>query len=151
MKLAEALIQRSDLQKKLEVIKERISSSILVQEGDEPIIDSKELFQEYENILREYEELVIKINKTNSITDFNEEMKISDALVKRDVLLKKKEIYERAINEGSIRQDRYTRSEIKYVPTVDMKKIQGKLDLISKEYRKLDTKIQGLNWTIDLV
>ena len=39
MKLAEALILRSDLQKRLEQIKDRLKKNILIQEGDSPVED----------------------------------------------------------------------------------------------------------------
>ncbi|MBP2025710.1 DIP1984 family protein [Peptoniphilus stercorisuis] len=151
MKLAEALLLRGDYQNKMEQIKERISSNVLIQEGDKPNENPIELIREYEGILKEYEKLVIRINNTNNLTKFNEEISLSEALVKRDVLSKKSRIYKNAVEDASIRQERYTRSEVKYISTINIKEYQNKIDEISKEYRILDTKIQGLNWTIDLI
>lgn len=151
MKLAEALILRGDYQNKMEQIKDRLNSNVLIQEGDNPNEDPIELLNEYESILKKYENLVMRINNTNNQTNFEEEYTLSDALVKRDVLSKKRRIYNSAVEEASIKQDRYTRSEVKYISTIDIKKFQKEIDNISKEYRKLDTKIQGLNWTIDLI
>ena len=151
MKLAEALLVRGDYQNKMEQIKERISSNVLIQEGDKPNENPIELIREYEGILKEYEKLVIRINNTNNLTKFNEEISLSEALVKRDVLSKKSRIYKNAVEDASIRQERYTRSEVKYISTINIKEYQNKIDEISKEYRILDTKIQGLNWTIDLI
>lgn len=151
MKLAEALLLRGDYQNKMEQIKERISSNVLIQEGDKPNENPIELIREYEGILKEYEKLVIRINNTNNLTKFNEEISLSEALVKRDVLSKKSRIYKNAVEDASIRQERYTRSEVKYISTINIKEYQNKIDEISKEYRILDTKIQGLNWTTDLI
>lgn len=151
LKLAEALLLRGDYQNKMEQIKERISSNVLIQEGDKPNENPIELIREYEGILKEYEKLVIRINNTNNLTKFNEEISLSEALVKRDVLSKKSRIYKNAVEDASIRQERYTRSEVKYISTINIKEYQNKIDEISKEYRILDTKIQGLNWTIDLI
>ena len=33
----------------------------------------------------------------------------------------------------------------------NIKEIQKQIDKLSKKYREFDTKIQGLNWTIDLI
>jgi len=52
---------------------------------------------------------------------------------------------------ASVKQDRYSRTEIKYISLVNVKELQKQIDKLSKEFRELDTKIQGLNWTIDLI
>ncbi len=46
MKLAEALLLRSDQQKKLASLKQRINANVLVQEGDEPSEDPNELIKQ---------------------------------------------------------------------------------------------------------
>jgi hypothetical protein len=43
MKLAEALILRADLQKRIEQLKQRILNNVMVQEGDEPAEDPSQL------------------------------------------------------------------------------------------------------------
>lgn len=151
MKLAEALILRSDIQTRMEQIRNRLSSNIKIQEGDTPTEDPKDILKEYDRLLKEYEELVIKINKTNNETIFEKEKTLADVLVERDVLLKKRNMYYYIYEEGSIRQDRYSNQELKYISVVDIKSIQKEIDNLSKIYRELDTKIQGFNWTIDLI
>lgn len=151
MKLAEVLILRSDIQTRMEQIRNRLSSNIKIQEGDTPTEDPKDILKEYDRLLKEYEELVIKINKTNNETIFEKEKTLADVLVERDVLLKKRNMYYYIYEEGSIRQDRYSNQELKYISVVDIKSIQKEIDNLSKIYRELDTKIQGFNWTIDLI
>ena len=41
--------------------------------------------------------------------------------------------------------------EIRIRSTVDVREQQKKLDALSKDLRELDVKIQGLNWTTDLI
>lgn len=151
MKLAEALIKRSDYQIRLEEIKTRLNSNVLVQEGDIPLERPDELIKDYKKTLEEYEKIVIKINKTNNETLLEEGYTLADALTKRDVLLKERAMYQGIVQDESLRQDRYSRSEIKYVVTVDIKDMQKELDKISKKYRELDTLIQSKNWIIDLI
>ena len=55
------------------------------------------------------------------------------------------------LSAASSRVDRYSNNEIKILATIDVAKYQKEIDRLSKEYRELDTKIQGLNWTTDLM
>lgn len=151
MKLAEALILRADLQKRIEQVRNRLGNNILIQEGEEPSEDPESLFQEFMSTQKELTEIIKKINKTNNTTKFNEKWTLSDALVERDALLGKRSMFSSAVDQASERTDRYSRNEIKYISTINVKEYQRQVDKISKEYRELDTKIQGLNWTVDLV
>ena len=46
MKLAEALNQRADLQKRIAQLRERLSNNVKVQEGDQPAENPEDLFKE---------------------------------------------------------------------------------------------------------
>ncbi|KCW30188.1 DIP1984 family protein, partial [Acinetobacter baumannii] len=46
MKLAEALLLRSDQQKKIISLKQRINANVLVQDGDQPSEDPNELLKQ---------------------------------------------------------------------------------------------------------
>lgn len=151
MKLAEALILRSDLQKRLEQLKMRLRNNVLIQEGDSPSEDPNYLLKEFMDIQEELSSLIKRINKTNNSTKFAEDLLLSDALVEREALLERRSILSTIASEASIKQDRYSKTEIKYISIIDVKEIQKEVDRISKEYRELDTKIQGLNWNIDLI
>lgn len=151
MKLAEALILRSDLQKKLEQIRSRLYNNVLTQEGELPSEDPNVLLEEFISSQRDLTSIIKRINKTNNSTPFNEHMMLSDALIERDALLKMRSILSTSAEQASQRQDRYSRTEIKYVSTIDIKEFQKEVDNLSKEHRILDTKIQGLNWNVDLI
>jgi hypothetical protein len=47
-------------------------------------------------------------------------------------------------------QDCSTRTELKYVPTVDVAELRQEIDRLSKAYRELDATIQAENWTVDM-
>lgn len=151
MKLAEALILRADLQKRLAQIKSRLYNNVLVQEGELPSEDPESLLREFKSSQDELTNIIKRINKTNNITPFNDDMMLSDALVERDALLEKRSLFSNAANQASEKQDRYSKTEIKYISTIDIKEFQKEIDRLSKEYRKFDTKIQGLNWNVDLI
>ena len=55
------------------------------------------------------------------------------------------------LNNASSKIDRYSKTEILIKSTVDISEYQKKLDVISKELRQIDEKIQELNWTTELI
>ena len=69
MRLASALTERADLQARLSEIKIRLDCNAKVQEGDEPAEQPAELLEELERTVSRLEELMVKINLTNSRTE----------------------------------------------------------------------------------
>ena len=151
MKLAEALILRADCQKRLQKIKERLIRSAKVQEGEEPPEQPQELIEELNNLINQLADLIQKINRTNSSTVLDDNLSISDALAQRDSIQLKRSIYDSVIQTAASRQDRYGRSEIKYLSTVNIAELQTEADRMARDYRQLDTKIQQANWNTELV
>lgn len=151
MKLAEALIRRADLQKRLEQVRARLYNNVLIQEGERPSEEPTDLLTEFKRLQTELTALIKAINSTNHQTAFNEDWTIADALTERDSLLAQRNLYFQAAERASEKQDRYSRSEIKYLSTIDIKAYQKAANDLAKDYRELDTKIQSLNWTVDLI
>ncbi len=54
MKLAEALANRADLQKRIEQMRGRLQKSALVQEGESPPEDPQKLLEETETLVSEF-------------------------------------------------------------------------------------------------
>ena len=150
MKLAEALNIRADLQKRIAQIRGRLINNAKVQEGEKPAEAPKELFAELETCTAELETLIARINKTNCTTVKNGRS-ITELIAERDVLAQKTGIYRDFLNSASSVVNRTTKSEIKIKPSVDVRVLQKQVDKMSKEYRELDTQIQELNWTTELI
>lgn len=151
MKLAEALILRSDSQKKIQELRFRLRNVIKIQEGEEAAENPSDLFRELNGALEQFESLVQKINKTNSKTEYGEGMTITDALARREKLQLKRSVLSDVMDTASIRFDRSSRTEIKFITTIDVSALQKQIDELAKEHRKLDTRIQELNWTTELI
>jgi len=151
MKLAEALIERAEIHKKNCQLVNRIKSNAKVQEGDLPSEKPEELIDEYENGMARFLELVQRINETNCKTHFDDTRNISDAIALRDCLGAKIRAYREFYEHAVIKMDRYSKNEIKFVSCLDAKELQNQINAMSKEYRELDTKLQGINWTVDLI
>ncbi len=150
MKLATALSERSDLQKKLNEISIRLNNNSKVQEGEEPSESPRELMQELDRVTERLTELITRINLTNSITAHEGE-RITALLARRDCLKNKIHILRGFLDCASNRVSRMTHTEIRIMSTVPVSDLQGELDRLSKELRELDEKIQELNWTTELL
>ncbi len=151
MKLAEALTQRSECQVRMDELKKRIVRNARVQEGEQPGEDPQSLLDEVDRIALRLMELVQTINRTNSHTDFDEGTTIADAIAERDVLGRKRDLLMAVGDAASTRQDRYTKSEVRFVSALPVAKIQRQIDQLAKRYREIDTKIQELNWKTEVV
>ena len=151
MKLAEALILRADYQKRIEQVKKRIILSVKIQEGEKPPEDAENLITELNTLYEQLTELVQKINKTNSLTVFQGGKSLTDVLAERDKYALKRDALTSIVEAASIRQDRYTKSEVKYIRMVDVAEIQRRIDHLAKEYRTLDTQIQEANWKTEVL
>lgn len=150
MKLAEALNLRADLQKRIANLRERLIKNAKVQEGDTPSEEPNMLLNELNDNIIELENIIKSINKTNSSTYIDNES-ISDIIAKRDTLGLKLSILRSFISESANKIERYSNKEIKILSTVNVAEKQKEIDKFSKEYRLIDTKLQGLNWTTDII
>jgi hypothetical protein len=118
MRLAEALAERSDCQKRLEEIRNRLASLVSIQEGEQPAENPSELLAETDRIHERLLELISAINLTNARTAFDKERTISDAIAQRDILGKRRDFLSAVAGSASSRWDRYSKSEVRYVMTV---------------------------------
>lgn len=150
MKLSEALIIRSDLQKRLEQIRTRLIANAKVQEGDKTAENPTEILAELNQTLKDLGDIIKRINLTNcKIKDGN--MTLTELLAERDILSTEIKIKQEFLMAARTKVDRYSNKEIKVFSSVDVKQEQTKLDNLSKQLRELDVKIQALNWQSDLI
>ena len=151
MKLAEALIERADLQRRMEQLKARVLRNAKVQDGDNPAEDPKELLKELETLSLRHEDLVKRINRTNAKTNFENNATIADVIATRDRLKALQNIHNDLAQESTVTQVRFSRSEVKFKSVVDVASVQKKADTFAREYRELDNALQALNWTTELL
>lgn len=151
MKLAEALILRTDSQKRLEQVKHRLLLNAKFQEGESPSEDPKELEIELKHLIKQLKQLIQRVNRTNLLTPFDEQRSLGDALVERDVIGQERKIYSELLDRASVRHDRYSKTEIKFVTSINVKDTQKHVDELSLKFRLMDTRIQELNWLTNLV
>lgn len=150
MKLASALSERTDIQNRISELSARLNNNAKVQDGDKPAEDPIMLMGELDRLFKRLEELMARINLTNSRT-VSDGRTITEILAQRDCLKKKIEITRNFLNTASSKVNRMTRTEIKIVSTVPVAEIQTEIDGLSKQLRIVDEKIQELNWTTELI
>jgi len=151
MKLAEALVLRADVQKRVQQIKARLRQSAIVQEGDQPPEDPQALLTELDALLTQLEDLIIRINQTNMRTAFADGTLLTVALARRDVLDLRLSTIADLAETASNRIDRYGSAEIRKLATVDVAALRRQSDTLARQRRELDTAIQATNWATDLV
>ena len=149
MKLAEALLERADLQKRLAQMGGRLNNNARVQEGEKPTEDPKALLKEQEALTARLETLVAQINLTNSAALIDGQP-LTVWLSRRDARREQLQQLRNFLDAASSLSDRARQSEIKIISTVDVAKLQKELDQKSKALRELDAKIQSSNWITDL-
>ncbi len=150
MKLASALTERADIQKRISELSTRLNNNAKVQEGEKPSEDPKELLGELSKDFARLEELIARINRTNNATKSGN-LTLTDLIAKRDCLKQRISIMRDFLNCSSEKVNRYTKTEIKILSTIPVTELQKEVDSLSKELRETDEKIQELNWTTELL
>lgn len=150
MKLATALSQRADLQRKISELSVRLNNNAKVQEGEEPAEKPEALLEELDDCFVDLEELIRRINHTNNVAKI-ESYTITDLIAKRDCLKERIRIMRDFLNVSSDKVSRFSKSEIKIYSTVPVAELQRQVDNYSKQLRQTVELIQELNWTTDLL
>ncbi len=150
MKLAEALIMRADLQKRLEQLRDRLTANALVQEGEVPAENPESLLEELSRCTQQLEDLIGRINLTNASTEKEGET-LTELLAKREALSQQVSILRSFLDAASRMVVRGSRSEVKIHSTVEVAALRRELDQLSQQLRVLDTTIQASNWLVDLM
>jgi hypothetical protein len=151
MKLAEALLLRADLMKKLASLRERIVANAVVQEGDEPHEDPKELLSEAFGVMDELAELVARIHETNLTAKMPDGRTLTRAIVERSRLESHHALLVASLAGTKKEPDRYGVREIKWVATLKVPKLQKQADDLAKKLRELNAALQETNWKVTLV
>lgn len=150
MKLAEALQERADLNRRIQQLHQRLSNNAIVQEGESPAEDPAELLAELDGCVQNLESLITRINLTNCRT-MVDGVSLTALLARRDALKLKLSAYRDLAYNASQLARRATHTEIKVLSAVSVKDVQAQADALAKDLRQLDNSIQAANWAADLI
>ncbi|OBX23135.1 septicolysin [Bizionia sp. APA-3] len=146
MKLAEALLLRADLMKKIEQLQNRIRPVLIVSDDKLPQEDPIKLLAQLRKARNDLEALIIRINKTNNDTVVEGEGNLMEALAKRDSLKMLSEKLRNIRNAAQINNS----GDSNLKTTIDIKKLQVEMDQTGRAFREIDSKIQEINWLTEL-
>ena len=150
MKLAEALQERADLNRKIEELRRRLANVILVQEGEKPVEDPAALLEELNTALERLEYLMAAINLTNCRTKANG-MTLTALIARKDALMVKLSSYRDLVYSAAQNTNRARGTEIKVKSLLKAGDLQKVADQIAKEVRELDNLLQETNWKTKLI
>lgn len=149
MKLAEALQERADLNKRIEQLHSRLNANAIVQEDVPAAEDPTSLMEELERCLTRLQSLQVSINRTNAATQ-TAQGNLMALLCQRDRMAKQLAILRDVTNSASNIAQRVSRTEIVLRSAIDVQEMHARLDSLSHEYRLLDNCIQAANWATEL-
>ena len=150
MKLAEALMERADLQRRLVKVKQRMQQNALYQEGDAPAESVAELLAEYRRCAERLETLVVAINRSNQQIVLADGMPMLEALARRERLQNEHAMLSALCEAAMPDNSRYSRSELRSLSAVNISEVRKEADKIAQRCRELDIQIQQANWSQDL-
>lgn len=150
MRLAEALMLRSDLQKRFISLRNRVGQNAVVQDGERSHESPQALMEQAEKVLEKLEELVYGINRANARHALPDGRSLTQAVARRDTLRQRHGLLSHAIESAQKAPSRYGMAEIRWVATVNVAELQKKADELSQEIRELNAVIQECNWRVDL-
>ena len=150
MKLAEALQERADLNRKIDELDRRIRQNVLVQQGEKPNEDPNVMFEELKRAVDRLEAVIRQINFSNCKHRVGGKT-LTEIIARKDTLKMLLDAHRNALNAATQSTSRARGTEIKILPYVDVKALRKESDEIAKEIRTLDNALQQANWTFDLI
>lgn len=147
MFLGEALANRSDLQKRLGQVQSAAVNAARFVEGETPEESAAEFLAEARSLVTQLEDLVRRINRTNSFTELEDGFTIADAIARRDALAKRRGVVQAVLNAAQSGNRYRTKDDLKEVTNVDVRALRREVDDLAREYRELDVRLQAANWT----
>lgn len=150
MKLAELLVRRADLQKKIASLRERIKLNVIFQEGSKPSEDAKALIAQASLALTDLRSAVTKINETNIGQKMPDGRSIMEWIAEREGLAQLHALLKEAIEGTNLHRSRYGRQEIIWHTAIDVPALQEQLDSTAQKIRKVNLALQEHNWKVEI-
>ena len=150
MKLAEALQERADLNRRIDELRRRLGNSILVQEGEAPAEDPAALLAELDGAVARLEALMAQINLTNCRTKAGG-LTLTELIAKKDALQLRLSAYRDLVYTAGQSTSRARGTEIRVKAVLKAAELQKQADAMAKELRQIDNLLQETNWKTKLI
>ncbi len=150
MKLAEALILRADMQRKLANINTRIAENVKIKEGDEPAEMPIKLMKEAEELIEKLYNLIAHIHHTNATVRLADGKTLLMTMVERDKLKERYRMINNALKKAKSKPDIHYNYEVKWKKMVNIIALQRQVEETAVKIRNLNVLIQATTWKVDL-
>ena len=143
MVLAEALMARKDLVKKVERIKTLVSNSLITYKDMPAEIDVNAKLSQYISLMRDLEILNTQIDKANSVN--------IEALSKLRILDSKLGFYKK-LSDSLTNDSRmsFRSTEVEMVKNLSITEIEPIIEDLEIQRRDVDKSLQKANWTTEI-
>lgn len=102
-------------------------------------------------MLSTLETLIRRINRTDATVEMGPDGTLTDALARRDVLRLRHSVVTAAAGSGERGYGRQLRSELMMLSALPVAELRGQADVLAREIREVDVRIQRTNWEVDLL
>jgi hypothetical protein len=150
MKLAELLNERKSVKTEIKKLRERLHLAAKMQEGDSKPVESPDALKEtLIGLYRRFSDLIVQINRANMENSI-EGKTLMELIVERDQAVALAELMHGLAEAATPKLERFSRNEIRYVPTIDIYSVRKDADIYSKAAREIDNIIQTANWNSEI-
>lgn len=150
MKLAEALILKEDYKEKIEELKYRLNDQVLVREGDNTELGTIELLDRIEEVMSKLHHLERRIHEACVNVAIDDKHTLNDMVQERNYKRRQYRFLHQLLMNISIRNPKFTRPELRFVPTVSVKELEEKVDAAKKGLNELEGFLQRINWEVEV-
>ncbi len=150
MKLAELLLKRSDLQKRIATLRERIAKNAKIQEGSKAHESAEALLEQALAANRELHRVVVALHEANLAARLDDGRSLTAAVAQRDQLAAEHALLRAAVDAAVAEVDRYGSRELRWVSTLDVAALHRRADAAAEHLRDLNVEIQRVNWVYDV-
>jgi hypothetical protein len=148
MKIAEALVKRTELKKRIADAQSRVLGVTYRIKGEERDPELPGAMREWHSISNQIAQLTLALNRSNvgvGLTWDNRTLTIAEALCVREQLDREAEFWGQVLSYlGRARTPDFT-------PSLDRREVMAKKDKATKDRHDLDMAIQQANWSNDLL
>lgn len=150
MKIAELLLKRSDIQKRVAILRDRISKNAKVQEGSKAHENAEALLEQALVANRELHRIIVTLHEANLTARLDDGRTLTAAVAQRDELTAEHSLLRAAVDAAMADVDRYGSRELRWVSTLDVASLQRRADATAQQLRDLNVEIQRVNWAYEL-
>ena len=154
MNLLEALTLKKDLKERIENLESRLTNSVTVLKGREPIEDPQSLMTQLEDSSKQLNDICCRIKMANAMAKNDKGLTLVELVVKRSIEEKHLEILRRVFREALYGDGEVyycdRKPNFEYDVTIDVNLLKKQIDEKETILRELTSEIQKLDLSTEI-